>query len=108
MPSVVDSGTMLIPAGLISTTQDFPAILAYPRQLATCHWVTSMLIPPSAAATFTLAVSSIKNGTYSTIATLGWPAGLSGSRQVPVGVQGNMAQFRNNQALWVRASIDLT
>ena len=45
---------------------------------------------------------------YTPIATLVWPASTSGSKQVPLGVQGNMAQFRNNQSAWVRASVTLS
>ena len=107
MPSVLDALTMLIPSGLVSSSQDFPALQLNPRTLPTCHWVVSMLVPPVAAATFTLAVATTQNGTYSTITTLVWP-GASGSRQVPVGVQGAMAQFKNNQAAWLRASVALS
>ena len=108
MASIVDAGTMVAPSGLVSSSQDFPALLLHPRTLPTCHWVVSMLTPPSAAATFTLAVASTQNGTYSPIATLVWPAGTSGSKQVPVGVQGHLAQVLNNQAAWVRASVTLS
>jgi hypothetical protein len=67
-----------------------------------------MLTPPAAAATFVLSVASTQNGTYSEIARLVWPAGSSGSRQVPVGVSGALAQILNNQAAWVRASVTLS
>ena len=99
---------MLIPSGLVSATQDFPAIQAYPRTLPSCSWVVSMLVPPSAAATFTLAVATTQNGVYTVISTCVWPAGSSGSRQVPVGVSGNLAQVLNNTSVWVRASVTLS
>jgi hypothetical protein len=108
MPAILDVGSQLIGAGQVSSTQDFPALQVQPRFLPTCHWVVSMLIPPAAAATFTLSVSTTQNGTYSPIATLVWPAATTGSKQVPLGVQGNMAQFRNNQAAWLRASVTLS
>jgi hypothetical protein len=88
MAAILDTATMLIPAGAVSTSQDFPAILAYPRDLPVCHWVVALTVPPSAAATFTLAVASTQAGSYSTIATLVWPAGTSGSKQVPILAQG--------------------
>jgi hypothetical protein len=37
MPSVVDAATMLIPSGLISSSQDFTPLLLRPRTLATCQ-----------------------------------------------------------------------
>ena len=79
MASIVDAGTMLAPSGQITSSQDFPALQLHPRALPTCSWVVSMLTPPAAAATFTLAVASTQNGTFSTIATLVWPAGTSGA-----------------------------
>ena len=108
MPAILDVGTQLAPSGVVSSTQDFPAIQAHPRQLPTCAWVVSMLTPPSAAATFTLAVSTTKNDVYKTIATLVWPAGTSGSKQVQLGAGGNLAQVLNNQAVWLRASVVTT
>jgi cytolysin (calcineurin-like family phosphatase) len=106
---VLDAATMLIPSGAVSTgTTDFPALQVAPRFLPTCAWVVSMLTPPSAAATFSLAVSSTQNGTFTTIDTFQWPAGTSGSKSVALGVQGDMVQFVNNQAAWVRASVTCT
>ena len=55
-----------------------------------------------------LAVATTQNGTYSTIATLVWPAGTSGSKQVSIGAKGAMAQVVNNQAAWLRASVTLS
>jgi hypothetical protein len=108
MAAILDSATMLMPAGQVTTSQDFPALQLYPRHLPTCHWVVSMLTPPAAAATFTLAVATTTAGPWSTIATCVWPAGTSGSKQVPVGVSGALAQILNNQAAWVRASVTLS
>lgn len=108
MPAMVDSLTMLIPAGVVSSTQDFPALQLSPRQLPTCHWVIAMTVPPTSSATFSLAVATTQNGTFSTIATLVWPASTSGSKQVPIGVQGHLAHVLNNQAAWVRASVTTT
>jgi hypothetical protein len=99
---------MLIPAGQITTSQDFPPLLLQPRTLPTCAWVISMLIPPVASATFRLQVATTSGGTFSTIATLPWPAASSGSRQLPIGAGGNLAWVLNNQSAWVRASVTLS
>ena len=108
MPAILEANTVLIPSGAVSASGDFPALPLHPRTLPTCHWVLAVTVPPVASATFTLAVSTTQNGMFRTIATLVWPAGLSGSRQVPVGVQGHLAQVLNNQALWIRASVILS
>ena len=108
MAAILDAATMLIPAGQVTTSQDFPAIQAHPRTLPVCPWVVSMLTPPASPATFTLAVSTTQNGAYSVISTLVWPAGSSGSKQVPIGVSGHLAHVLNNQSAWVRASVTVS
>lgn len=105
MAAILDALTLLLPAGVISASMDGPPLQISPRTLPTCHWVVQVTVPPVATATFTLAVATIQGGPYTTIATLPWPAGTSGSKQVPIGVQGNMAQFLNNQAAWIRTSV---
>jgi hypothetical protein len=108
MTAILDVGTLLLPAGVISASQDGTPLQVNPRLLPTSTWAVHVSVPPAASATFTLAVASSQNGTYTTISTLVWPAGTSGARQVPLGVQGNMAQFVNNQAAWVRVSVTTT
>ena len=108
MAAILDAATMLIPSGQITTSQDFPALQLHPRTLPVCHWVVSMLIPPAASALFRLSVAATEAGVYTEIARLSWPAGSSGSKQVPLGVSGHLAHVLNNQAAWVRASITLT
>jgi hypothetical protein len=106
--AVVDAAVMLIPAGQIPTSQDFPALQVQPRFLPTYAWVISVLIPPVASCTFTLAVSTTQNGTFTTIATFPWPAGVVGSRQVRVGAGGNAAQLLAQASAWLRASVQTT
>ena len=106
--AVVDAAFMLIPAGQITTSQDFPALACAPRFLPTCAWVISVLIPPVASCTFTLAVSTTQNGTFTTIDTFPWPAGVVGSRQVPVGAGGNAAQVLAQASAWLRASVAMS
>jgi hypothetical protein len=108
MAAILDAATMLAPAGQVTSSQDFPALLLRPRTLPTCHWVVSMLIPPAASATFRLQVATTEGGTYSTIATHPWPAATSGSKQVPIGVSGALAHVLNNTSVYVRVSVTLT
>ena len=107
MTTILDAATMLIPAGQITASGDFPALLLRPRSLPRCSWVVSMLIPPSASALFRLSVATTEAGVYSEIARLSWPAGTSGSKDVAIGVSGALAQILNNTSVWVRASVTL-
>lgn len=108
MASIFDLATQLIPAGQVTTSQDFPALRMEPRRLPTCHWVIAMTTPPAAAATFTLAVASTAGGAYNVIAQCVWPAGTSGTKHLVLGVPGNLAQVINNQSAWLRASVTLS
>jgi hypothetical protein len=74
MPAILDAGTVLMPNGTYTTSQSFPPLLLYPRQLATTMVAIQLLTPPAAAATFTLEVASTQNGVYSVINTYAWPA----------------------------------
>jgi hypothetical protein len=105
MPVILDAATMLLPSGVISVTTDGTPLLIHPRTLPTCTWVISMLVPPVAAATFTLQVSNLAGGTFTTIATCVWPAGTSGSKQLPIGQGGNLAQVLDNDSVWLRCSV---
>jgi hypothetical protein len=107
---IVDSATMLIPAGLISSSQDFPPLrVERGGLLGTGEWVIAMVTPPAASALFTLSISTTQLGAFGDIvARFTWPAGTAGSRHVPVGVSGRLAQLLNNQAAWVRASVTLS
>ncbi len=108
MAAIVDVASMLIAPGQVTTSTDFAPLSCAPRFLPTCAWVISMLTPPAAAATFTLAVATTQNGTFTPIATLDWPAGTSGSQQVRLGAGGNLAEVLNNQSAWLRASVTLS
>jgi hypothetical protein len=68
----------------------------------------SMLTPPAAAATFTLAIATTTAGPWSTIATCVWPAGSSGSRQVALGASARVASYLNWSAAFLRASVTLS
>jgi hypothetical protein len=105
MPVIVDAGTLLLPAGVITTNTDGTPLLLHPCTWPSCTWVISVLTPPVGAATFTLAVSNLAAGTFTTIATCVWPAGTSGTKNLPLGMGGNLAQALDNDAAWLRCSV---
>jgi hypothetical protein len=108
MPAILDLATLLLnaPAGSGNTTGT--PLLLYPRQLATSGWIVQVTTAPSAACVFSLAVASTEAGVYSTISSWTWPTAETGRKQLPMGVQGNLAQGLNNTALWVRCSVACT
>jgi hypothetical protein len=65
----------------------------------------SLQTPPVASATFVVEIASASAGTHREIARLVWPAGLSGSREVPLGVSASAAWMQNNTATWLRLSV---
>jgi hypothetical protein len=105
MPAILDAATLLLPAGQITTNTDGTPLQLYPRQLPSCAWVISMLTPPVAAATFTLQVSNLQAGSFTTIASFTWPAGTSGTKQLPLGLSGKLAQVLDNDSVWLRCSV---
>src|SRR4029453_3890298 len=100
-----DVSTLLMPSGTYNSNQSFPPLLLYPRQLPSCTLTIHLLTPPVASAVFTLEVASTQNGVYSASAVITWPAGVSGSKQLALGVNGSRAWMANNQSLWVRLSL---
>jgi hypothetical protein len=104
--AIFDSATTLIPSGTsITGNQSFPAINVGAKLLPTAGWCVNVLTPPAGAVTFTLAVGSTETGPWTTISTLDWPAGQVGSKQIELGVSGNVATMVNSTAAWVRCSI---
>jgi hypothetical protein len=108
MASILDLGAMLMPAGTYATSQSFTPILAYPRQLGVSVVTIALQSPPTASATFLIEVASTSGGVYREVARLVWPAGLTGSRDVPLGVSANAAWRQDNTAQWLRLSLTTT
>jgi hypothetical protein len=106
--AIVDIANQLAPAGQVTTSTDFTPLPCTVRDLPHCTWVVSMLVPPAAAATFVLAIATTTAGPWQTIATCPWPAGTSGSRQVPLGVSASLAAYLNLTAAYLRASVTLS
>src|SRR5262245_6403333 len=108
MSVIFDSATTLIPQGTINNSQSFTALPLDVRKLATCSWIVQITTNPVATATFVLEIATLQAGPYSAIQTLAWPAGQVGSRQIPLGVQGQVAAALNNTAAWIRCSVTCT
>jgi hypothetical protein len=106
--AIYDAATVLMAHNTYASNQSFAPILIYPRQLATTMVQIHLLTPPVAACTFALEIASTQAGAYSVINTYGWPAGVSGSRQLAVGVSPSLARILNNQSAWLRMSLVTT
>jgi hypothetical protein len=108
MGAILDAGMMLAPAGQVTTNTDFTPLACTVRDLLVCVWAVHVTVPPAAAATFVLAMATSTAGPWQTIATLVWPAGLVGAKQVPIGVSASLAAHLNMQAAYLRASVTLS
>jgi hypothetical protein len=102
---ILDASAMLLPAGVISANTDGTPLRLYPRQLPTCSWTIAMAEPPTASATFVLQVSDTATGSFTTVATCVWPAGTSGTRNLPLAMSGTVARAFDNDSLWLRCSV---
>jgi hypothetical protein len=103
--AIVDVATMLMPAGTYTSSQSFPALQLYPRQLPTALVTISLQSPPTGAATFVVEVASTQAGSYREIARRAWPPGLTGSQDVPLGVSGSAAWQQDATSTWMRLSL---
>jgi hypothetical protein len=103
--AIVDAATFVMPLGTYNSNQSFPALQVYPRQFGTTMLAISLQSPPVAAATFVVEVAATSGGVYREVGRLTWPAGLTGSREVPLGVSARAAWMQNNQAQWLRISL---
>jgi hypothetical protein len=108
MASIVDAGAMPMPPGKYNSSQSFKILQLYPRQLPTSVVAISLQTPPVGSATFVVEVSSTAAGTFREIARLAWPSGLSGSREVPLGIGSSSAWMQNNTSSWLRLSLTTT
>jgi hypothetical protein len=105
MAAILDTALLLAPAGVVNANTDFTPLPCVPRLLPTCAWSVHVSVPPVASCTFTLQVATTTAGPWQTISTLAWPAGLTGARQVSVGVSARLASYLNFTAAYVRASV---
>jgi hypothetical protein len=103
--AILDIANQLAPAGQVTTNTDFTPLPCVPRLLPTCAWSVHVSSPPVASCTFTLQVATSTAGPWSTISTLAWPAGLTGARQVSLGVSARLAQVLHWSAAYLRMSV---
>lgn len=108
MTTTFDAGAVLMTHGTYSSNQSFAPAQLYPRQLATSMLEIHLSSPPSSSCTFVVEVASTSGGVYSPIASLVWPAGLTGAKQVALGVNGSVAASVNNTSQWMRLSLVTT
>ena len=103
--AIFDAGLTLIPQGVNNSSQSFSALdLQAVRDLPTTTWVTAMTVPPAAAVTLVLEAATLAAGTYVELARLVWPAGLTGSRSVKLGLQGNLSLAQSGTHRYVRVT----
>ena len=105
MPAQLDLATLLLNSPSGSGNTSGTPLQLHPRQLPTCAWIVQVTQAPSASCLFSLAVASAEAGPFTAISSWTWPAGETGRKVLPMGLQGNMAQSVNNQALWLRCSV---
>jgi hypothetical protein len=105
MTTILDTALTLIPQQQVTTSQSFSAIdVQSVRDLPTTCWVVALTVPPAASVTFVLESSTLAAGAFVTLSTLVWPAGVTGNRQVEVGVASSIAGAVSPAHRFVRVS----
>ena len=103
--AIYDSALALIPQGVNNSSQSFSALdLQAVRDLPTTTWTVACTVPPAAAVTLVLEASTLAAGTYVELARLVWPAGLTGSRSVKLGLAGNLSLAQSGTHRYVRVT----
>src|SRR5262245_41016822 len=105
MAAILDTALTLIPQGVNSSSQSFTALdVARVTDLPTTAWVVNCTTPPAASMTLVLEASTLAAGSYVELTRMVWPAGLSGSRSVEVGVQGNLSRAQSGTHRYLRVT----
>jgi hypothetical protein len=106
--AVFDKGTeLLAPGAAVTVTASATGVQLYPRQFPVCDWVIYVSgVVSTGTYVFTLQVSDLVGGTYTTIASFTWPpATASGKVHIPV--SGQMAALLDSDAKFVRITSTL-
>ncbi len=106
--STFDKSLELIAVGSpISGTASSTGVALNPRFLPTCDWVIcATSVAPSGSYVFTLGVSDVVGGSYTTMATATWPSGVaSGRMKVPI--QGQHAAMVDADAKFMNVTYTL-
>jgi hypothetical protein len=95
------------PGAAITSTASSTGVLLNPRYLPTCDWVVYVsAVLGTGTYTFTLQVSDLVGGSYTTIATLVWPPALAaGKMHVPINA--DMAAFLDSDSKFMRVTATL-
>ena len=90
------------PGAAVTATTTGTGVLLHPRYLPTCDWVVYVSgIVATGTYVFTLQVSDLVGGSYTTIASLTWPPGLAaGKMHIPI--NGDMSAFLDADSRWMR------
>jgi hypothetical protein len=103
--TILDIGLTLIPQQLVNSSQSFSAVdVQSVCDLPTTTWATTLTIAPAASVTFVLEASTLAAGPYTEVARLVWPAGVTGNRQVDVGVAASISGAVSPAHRFVRVS----
>lgn len=108
--AVFDIATQLkAPTAAVTATTSETGIALPVRFLATCDWVvyvTALGVVGTETYVFTLQVSDLVGGTYTTIATLTWPI-AHGVGKMHVPINGDLASFYDTDSKFVRVTATL-
>jgi hypothetical protein len=105
MPAILDTALTLIPQQLVNSSQSFSAVdVQSVRDLPTTVWATTLTVPPAASVTFTLESATLAAGPYTVLSTLVWPAGVTGNRQIDVGVASSLSGAVSSSHRWLRVT----
>jgi hypothetical protein len=105
---VFDKALELIAPGIaITATASSTGVQLNPRFLPTCDWVIyASGVLGTGTYTFTLQVSDLVGGTYTTIATFVWPPALAAGK-VHIPINADLAAFLDSDSKFMRVTATL-
>jgi hypothetical protein len=105
---VFDKALELIAPGIaITATASSTGVQLNPRFLPTCDWVIyASGVLGTGTYTFTLQVSDLVGGTYTTIATFVWPPALAAGK-VHIPINADLAAFLDSDCKFMRVTATL-
>jgi hypothetical protein len=106
--AVFDKALELVaPGAAITATGSSTGVQLYPRQLPVCDWVIYISgVVSTGTYVFTLQVSDVVGGTYTTIASYTWPPATASGR-VHLPISGQMAALQDADSKFVRVTYTL-
>jgi hypothetical protein len=105
MSTIYDTAMTLIPPQAVATSTSFPPVDAGAvRDLGTTSWVTNLTQPPAAPVTFVLEAATLVGGTYTELARLVYPGGVTGNRSVDLGACTSLSGALSGTHRWLRVT----